>query len=207
MTACVDLAARFGDRFRLTWEADGVTKSEWTREDWPWLQRIRCRYGEVYPYGGELLQAMTARPRLGTRLRALPFVLHARGDIETVVQFHVDHLNAVLAILKPYRRRQISAAEKARLIAAGTEHRFETGAAHGVQSDFPGLESSPAPRPIANPQPELRRVSGAPELLASLSRGAGKIFWPGTLRAAHPPGLAQDQFVTGPAVAGASRDE
>lgn len=40
--------------------------------------RLTCRYGEVYPYGGEILQGMTDRPRLGAKLRALPFVLAAR---------------------------------------------------------------------------------------------------------------------------------
>jgi hypothetical protein len=103
--------------------------------------RLKCRYGEVYPYGGELVQAMTDRPRLGVKLRALPFVLHARGDLETVVRFHADHLAAVLAILRPYRRRQVSEADRARLRGIGAGHRFQAGQTDGVQSDLAPLET------------------------------------------------------------------
>lgn len=51
----------------------------------------------------------------GGRLRALPFIERAQGDTEVRVVFHVDHLAEVLAVLKPYRRRQVSAAERDRL--------------------------------------------------------------------------------------------
>lgn len=50
-----------------------------------------------------------------------------------VVTFHVDDAEAVFAVLKPYRRRQVSEAERERLVAPGSRFRF--GAGHGVQSD------------------------------------------------------------------------
>lgn len=138
--SCINLAERFGRRYRVSWEADGATKPQWPREDWPWLMEIRCRYGVIYPEGGEILQAMTDRPRLGAKLRALPCVLSTRGDLETVVTFHVDDAPAVFRLLKPYRRRQVSGAERERLAAVGERFRFRLG--HGVESNDSGLEST-----------------------------------------------------------------
>ncbi len=57
-------------------------------------------------------RAVGRGPRTCAALRALPGMLSVRGDIETVVTFHVDQIAAVLAILKPYRRRQLTEAQK-----------------------------------------------------------------------------------------------
>jgi len=122
--ACINLQERFGRRYRIGWEAGGKTRSQWPPEDWPWLMEIKCRYGTVSPFGGEILQAMTDKPRIGTQLRKLPCVLHARGADEVVIRFHVDHIGQVLALLKPYRRRQASEAERERLARLSHRHGF-----------------------------------------------------------------------------------
>jgi hypothetical protein len=139
---CINLEERFGRRYRIAWEAGGKTKPLWPREEWPWLMELRCHGGKVYPWGGELLQAVTERRRSGAQLRALPCVIHARGVDEVVIRFHVDNIEQVLAILKPYRRRQVSEAEKERLAAMGESFRF--GGVTGVQSDLAALESTNA---------------------------------------------------------------
>jgi hypothetical protein len=69
-------------------------------------------------------------------------VLHARGDDETVIWFHVDQIEAVLAVLKPYRRRQVSEAEKERL--AGFSKRFGFGAERISETPKTALESTNA---------------------------------------------------------------
>ena len=140
MTACVDLAARFGDRFRLNWEADDRTKLLWPREDHPWLYRIPCRYGHVGVQGGELLYAFSDRPRIGRQLRTLPFIERAAGDLEVRIVFQVDQLAAVLAILRPYRRRRLSNAARAELVDRGAATRF--GSAEGTRR----TERVPSPR-------------------------------------------------------------
>ncbi len=141
-SACISLAERFGRRFRLSWEANGATKTQWTPEDRPWLLEIRGRHGVVYPKNGEILQAMSYRPRIARQLRALPCVLTARGDVETVVTFHVVDAEAVFALLKPYRRRQVAEAQRQRLATVGKRFRFS--GQHGVESAFPALESTNA---------------------------------------------------------------
>lgn len=114
---CIDLREQFGARYRITFERH---YKQWPRRDWPWFARILCRHGFIAPFGGELLQAFTDRPRIGRRLRSLPFILHARGDDETVILFHISHVAEVLAILQPRRRRPaLGDEQKARLIADG----------------------------------------------------------------------------------------
>jgi hypothetical protein len=139
---CIDLQARFGKRYRIGWEADGAAKPQWPRDEWPWLMELRCRYGRVYPKGGEILQAMTDRPRIGAQLRNLPCVLKAHGDDEVVVHFHVDDIGQVLALLKPYRRRQLSEAQRVRLRAMGFQRE---GHSPHVQSSLSDLRDAIAP--------------------------------------------------------------
>jgi len=130
---CISLAERFGHQYRIGWEAEGATKGLWPREEWPWLMEIVCRYGRVAPYGGELLRATTTHRRIGAVLRGLPCVLYAKGEDEVVVRFHVDHLDAVLAVLKPSRRRQVTAVERKRLAQIGATFRF--GQVDGIESE------------------------------------------------------------------------
>lgn len=114
---CVNLQERFGRRYRVRWEADGRTKTKWRKEEWPWLMEIRCRYGVVFPRGGDVLGAITTRPRIGRRLRALQCVLTARGDAETAVTFYARDAAAVFRLLRPFRRRQVTPMERERLCA------------------------------------------------------------------------------------------
>ena len=137
--SCINLSERFGHRFRITFEEQ---VAEWPVAERPWLARIACKYGHVGVQGGDRLHAFTDRPRLGAQLRALPFIERAQGDVEVRVVFDASHLAAVLAILKPYRRRQVSAAERERLRAMGEAHRFQ--ASHGVQGDLTAPESTHA---------------------------------------------------------------
>ena len=63
---------------------------------------LRCRYGRVYPKGGEILQAYSDHPRIRAKLRALPCAMSERGDVETVITFHVDDVKQMFSVLKPY---------------------------------------------------------------------------------------------------------
>jgi hypothetical protein len=152
---------RFGKRYRIGWEAGGATKGQWPEAERPWLMELRCRFGTIYPKGGEILQAMTDRPRIGAKLRALRCVLSSKGDLETVVSFHVDDIEQVLALLKPYRRRQLSEARREQLRLAGAGHRFKKqGRPCGTQSDLPAPESTIEPPDEGVATPLATRESG-----------------------------------------------
>ncbi len=137
--SCIDLAERYGRRYRIRHEEQAA---EWPPADRPWLARIACRYGHVGVQGGERLHAFTDRPVIGRRLRALPFLDHAQGDQEVRVVFHVDHLAEVLAILRPYRRRQLSAEQRAAKAALLARVRPQRGAAALSGGDFPASGTS-----------------------------------------------------------------
>ena len=112
---CINLAERYGHRYRIVYEEQ---VAEWPVAERSWLARIACRYGHVGVQGGEFLHAFTDRARIGAKLRALPFVERAQGDAEVRIVFHVAHLAEVLAILRPFRRRQgLSEAQRAALDA------------------------------------------------------------------------------------------
>jgi hypothetical protein len=125
------------------------------------------------------LAAFTDRPRVGARLRRLPFILSARGDLEVVVTFCINHADAVCAVLKPYRRRRLSPAQRAKnaetLARARQKHReFLT------RNDFraPG-STHDARNSLQHPQPEDR--SAVAEVRPSQGRGARP-------RTQHPAG-------------------
>jgi hypothetical protein len=80
----------------------------------------------------------------GAHLRALPCVEQAQGDAEVRVVFHLDHLADMLAVLRPYRRGQVSEAERERLQALLARHGF--GAAAISKSDLTAPESTQADR-------------------------------------------------------------
>ena len=124
MTAsCVDLAARFGAVYRVVYE-EGTSPQALPLDERAWYLRLPGRYGIIGPYGGSLLVVWTDHPRIGTRLRRLPFVQRVRGDRETVVVFEVADFEAVVRIVRLYRRRRLSPTDHARLARIGAGTRF-----------------------------------------------------------------------------------
>jgi hypothetical protein len=72
----------------------------------PWHLEMLCKKGTIYPHGGTLLQAYSARPRTRRLLKALPCVrVHQDGDLETTVVFDVRDFVAVATVMKPRKRR------------------------------------------------------------------------------------------------------
>ena len=55
---CVDLKLTFGTRYR--YERDPAYEAEWSeyrRIEAPWLARISCRHGWIFPWGDKQLGA------------------------------------------------------------------------------------------------------------------------------------------------------
>jgi hypothetical protein len=162
----VNLFERFGGVYRIDYEPQ---RGQWPRTEWAWLMRIVCRYGLAYPYGGDLLQAVTSRRKIGARLQRLPFVVHSKGGTEVVVRFHVEHVEEVLAILRPYRRRQLSEQRKASLAAIGRAALAEYRARANVQSEFLARRSTQAGGCMASHADDNREGSSRLELDRSVA--------------------------------------
>jgi hypothetical protein len=116
---CIDLRTLYGARYKLRKEADGATWGATPEAERVWLLELACKYGVVYPQGGEILASTITSRIMGRRVAALPCIRSSRGDIERVVTFHVDDADQVLAIMQPRRRRHVSPEERERLAAMG----------------------------------------------------------------------------------------
>jgi hypothetical protein len=168
--AVLDLRGRFGALFRIRREAGGDTWHETPKDERVWLLEVRCRSGVVYAHGGEILAAATDRRGIGARLRRLPFILSARGDHETVVTFADDDVEAVFAILKPYRRRRLSEAQRVRnteTLARARQRRQESM----TQDDFTEPGSTPTSEDSPESQPEPEVLAAGPEVVTTEGKG------------------------------------
>ena len=116
MANCIDLKEKFGQRYRVVRSEPGDTRG---RD--PWLLAIPCRHGHIYPQGRELLAASTNnRGPIARRLAALPCCRVVQdGDDGINAVFDANDFASVAAVMRPNRRRQLSAEHKARLVAAG----------------------------------------------------------------------------------------
>jgi len=111
---CVNLKEAF-PRYRIFWEADGVTKRDWRRDEWPWLMEIRCKWGLVHPHGEDILTAVVPHSKIAGRmlrsgikfLRVMGAPVYPTdtwGD-EPRFWFRMDQAEAVFAFLKPKLKR------------------------------------------------------------------------------------------------------
>ncbi len=116
---CLNLKALFGKQYRVKYEesyyADHGLESR--RQD-PWLMVIPCRNGEICPWGGRKLAACTNHTgSVANKLKALPFAIVAQdGDDGANLVFDVKHFEEVARIMKPRKRRRLSALERERRV-------------------------------------------------------------------------------------------
>jgi hypothetical protein len=106
---CINLKARYGRRYRVEYEESYYAdRGDGARAEDPWLLIIPCRYGHIYPFGGDRLAAsVDGHPNVAGTLRRLPCVeVWQDGDFgELTVVFDARHLPKVARIMRPRRRR------------------------------------------------------------------------------------------------------
>jgi hypothetical protein len=105
---CVNLAARFGQDYKITHDPAARTRSQ--KRD-PWLMQLPCRGKGVtiYPFGGGWLAVeVDGRPGLVKQLAALSGVeLLQDGDGEKTFRFDVALFGPVAAVVRPRQRRRL----------------------------------------------------------------------------------------------------
>jgi len=125
---CINLRERFGRRYRVEYEESYFAEyGSHARVEDPAYMILLCKYGHIYPAGGNLLAAsVDGHPIVANRLGRLPCCrVEQDGDFgELTVVFDVADFDTVARIMRPRRRRRLSAAHRDRLVAAGAASRF-----------------------------------------------------------------------------------
>jgi hypothetical protein len=126
-TTCINLRERFGDRYRIGFDEAAVNGTD------PSMQTIPCRFGTIYPHGGEKLAIQVdGHNRIAKQMAAIPGIaLHQDGDDEKTLVFPVNLFDQVAAIVAPKRVRRLTDEQKAKLLDAGQFYQFKAGAKAG----------------------------------------------------------------------------
>jgi hypothetical protein len=107
---CVSLLECYGDKYRVGYDPiyDAKGKHHATRD--PWYMVLRCRFGVIYPAGGDVLAAeVLHHPKAAKLLRALRGVtLFTEGDDGVTFRFPAALFGEVAEVLRPRKRRRLS---------------------------------------------------------------------------------------------------
>lgn len=112
----IDLREQFGDRYHIV--VDPAKQSR-NRDPMYWI--IPCKFGEIYPYGGEHLAVMVTSIRIANEMREWPELrVHQDADDAVVFVFHVDHFQTVSDRVRARKKKRLSPEHLAKLQKAGT---------------------------------------------------------------------------------------
>jgi hypothetical protein len=140
---CINLKERFGKRYRVvheeSWHAEG------RRLACPELMILLCKYGHVFPWGGQVLGAsVQGYPRIAAKLRRLECVKVVQDcDFgELTATFDVDDFPKVAKIMRPRRRRQVTPEQRAEMVARLQRARQSVSVAP-IQGQYSGRRRDP----------------------------------------------------------------
>lgn len=107
---CINLLQRFGARYRIGFDPAYDAKHRSRAVLDPWYMTILCKYGEIYPHGGdELVAEVRGHPMIRKRLCALDCVtINQLGDTEMSVRFLVVDFDRVASVPHPRKRYNLS---------------------------------------------------------------------------------------------------
>lgn len=103
-----NLKALFGDKYRVTWEQDGMNAHRSSNPDTVWRMRIVGKKGEVYPYGPGKIGVMTGNCHTARRL-GKPI----KPGEETAIIVDLSLAETVFDLIKPRRVRKLSEQSRA----------------------------------------------------------------------------------------------
>jgi hypothetical protein len=113
---CINLMDRFGSEYRIEFDPAFDPKHKQRENLDAWMMTLPCRFGVIYPWGGDRLSVeVDYHLRIAKRLAALPGVtLTQDGDEEKTFTFPVSIFDEVAKIVQPRRRRHLSDEQKAK---------------------------------------------------------------------------------------------
>jgi hypothetical protein len=113
---CINLQQQFSTRYRITFDTAYDPRNRPKDKLDPWMMQIPCQRGVIYPQGGSLLAVeVEGRAITRNRLRELDCTTTVQdGDGFLAVTFDVADFDKVAAIVKPRRKRTMSAENRER---------------------------------------------------------------------------------------------
>ena len=112
---CINLRQAYGEDFRIgidpAYDAPGLHLDKLD----PWCFILPCRYGCIWPYGGQVLAVdIDYHGRVAKKVAELRGVwVLCDGDREKTYLFHARMFDQVAALVMPRRRRKMSEEQKA----------------------------------------------------------------------------------------------
>jgi hypothetical protein len=121
---------------------------------------LLCRYGHIYPHGGRLLAAsVDGYPKVAGKVRRLACVdVIQDGDFgELTAVFDVDDSPKVAKIMRPRRRRHVTAKQREQMVARLNAARAQIGREKPNDGEYRERACVSADRPESKP-PESQRA-------------------------------------------------
>ncbi len=111
MPDCIDLRERFGDEYFINWDECRIKGGRPA----PWLMQIRCKYGHIFPHGGdELAVSVDGHPSIAGRIRRLKCCrVHQGGSDGVTAIFHMHDFAQVAVVIRPRRRPRLTDEQRA----------------------------------------------------------------------------------------------
>ncbi len=122
-----DLKALYGYEYQTAFDESYFAESAINRRaELAWLQIIPCRHGHIGVWGHNRLSASTKNAgEIANLLATLSCCeVQQRGQDGTTASFAVSDFPMVAALMKPRRRRHLTAAHKEALMKASLPYRF-----------------------------------------------------------------------------------
>lgn len=123
---CINLYRRFHRDYKVgvdpAYEAERL---RWSLLN-PWSFVLYCKFGTVWPYGGDYLAVdIDYHRKVAKKVEELPGVrMVVDGEDEKTFVFHVKIWDQVAEIVKPKKRRRLSLEQREACAARLTQHRF-----------------------------------------------------------------------------------
>ena len=125
---CIDLLTLFGDEYRIGWDEAYDPKGRPKENCDPWYMTVPCERGTIYPHGDSKLGVMVDyRPITAKRLvESGVCELYQDGDQEKTFLFDVSDFDTVAKIVKPKRKRRLTAEQREKNVERLKKYRFDS---------------------------------------------------------------------------------
>ena len=129
--SCPNLKTLAGSKYKVTYEESYQAQySEHARREDPWLLILLCKNGHICPWSKNHLAACTSKAgAIAKRLAALHCVQVVQDGADGInAVFQVEHLAEVLKLMRPRRRRTMTAEQKQQAAERLSKYQFSASA-------------------------------------------------------------------------------